>query len=372
MGNPPDVSGRAPVHAFYTSRSWIEGRAVQQLDTVAGLPGVKAVAAMPDLHPGKYGPVGCAILAEQIPAFRGLTSRWQAVSARYRGTGNGLTGDGRTRRRVGRFRCRHAAGRAAVRPFSAPLGTVAATTSARCRLLRRSLSRTSPRAGLTPARILLCIPPRGRTRYPDRHCGRRRAARSPVTRAAYLASHGEAVLAVLNRQDVGGGGGAAGGCPRPADLPHNLASRREDGILHRKGAAPSDRGLVPVPGSRGTLSYLVQPLAAGPETLASLAHGAGRQYDRSSMHGRAGRTKSDLLRLARNPFGGLVVCDDRNLLVEEAPDAYKNIARVIADLTECGLARVVATFRPLVTFKRARAETSRERERGKSLREARR
>ena len=70
MGNSHDVDGRAPVHAFYSSSSWIEGAAVRQLESVADIPGVRAVAGMPDLHPGKYGPVGCAILADRIhPAF---------------------------------------------------------------------------------------------------------------------------------------------------------------------------------------------------------------------------------------------------------------------------------------------------------------
>jgi len=72
MGNPDAVDGRAPVHRFYSAASWIEGSAVQQLDFVSSLPGVTAVAAMPDLHPGKYGPVGCAILADRIhPQFVG-------------------------------------------------------------------------------------------------------------------------------------------------------------------------------------------------------------------------------------------------------------------------------------------------------------
>ena len=66
MGTSPEVDGRAPIHVFASSRSWIEGNATLQLDHVAGLPGVQAVAAMPDLHPGKYGPVGCAILADRI------------------------------------------------------------------------------------------------------------------------------------------------------------------------------------------------------------------------------------------------------------------------------------------------------------------
>ena len=66
MGTSPAVDGRVPVHAFYSPRSWIEGNATQQLETVAALPGVKAVAAMPDLHPGKWGPVGYSILADRI------------------------------------------------------------------------------------------------------------------------------------------------------------------------------------------------------------------------------------------------------------------------------------------------------------------
>jgi release factor H-coupled RctB family protein len=82
---------------------------------------------------------------------------------------------------------------------------------------------------------------------------------------------------------------------------------------------------------------------------------AGRKFDRASMHGRIRTGKSDRARLARNPFGGIVVCEDRDLIVEEAPEAYKSIDRVIADLADFGLARVVATFRPLVTFKTALA-----------------
>jgi hypothetical protein len=50
------VDGCAPIHVFAASKSWIEGNATLQLQQVAGLPGVRAVAAMPDLHPGKYGP----------------------------------------------------------------------------------------------------------------------------------------------------------------------------------------------------------------------------------------------------------------------------------------------------------------------------
>jgi len=50
-------------------------------------------------------------------------------------------------------------------------------------------------------------------------------------------------------------------------------------------------------------------------------------------------------------LGGRVICEDRDLLYEEAPEAYKNIEDVIADLAAAGLASVIATLRPLLTYK---------------------
>lgn len=58
--------------------------------------------------------------------------------------------------------------------------------------------------------------------------------------------------------------------------------------------------------------------------------------------------KSAMLRTA---LGTRVVCNDKNLLYEEAPQAYKNIETVIDDLVSEGLARVIASFRPLITYK---------------------
>jgi release factor H-coupled RctB family protein len=53
----------------------------------------------------------------------------------------------------------------------------------------------------------------------------------------------------------------------------------------------------------------------------------------------------------------LILCEDRDLLVEEAGDAYKNVDRTIADLADFSLAQVVASFRPLITFKTARVSS---------------
>ena len=88
-------------------------------------------------------------------------------------------------------------------------------------------------------------------------------AASPATQPAAKNAHAHAARAAM----------------RPVcDLAHNMVEITNRGALHRKGAAPSDRGLVPVPGSRGTLSYLVEPIRPlRPEALVSLAHGAGRR-----------------------------------------------------------------------------------------------
>jgi release factor H-coupled RctB family protein len=48
-----------------------------------------------------------------------------------------------------------------------------------------------------------------------------------------------------------------------------------------------------------------------------------------------------------------VICADRSLLIEEAPEAYKDIRKVVGDLESFGLARTVAILRPVVTFKTA-------------------
>ena len=69
------------------------------------------------------------------------------------------------------------------------------------------------------------------------------------------------------------------------------------------------------------------------------------------MHGRIRKTRSELASLTRNRFGGRVICDDRDLLLEEAGQAYKDPDQVVRDLSCFGLATAVARMLPLVTFK---------------------
>ncbi len=120
--------------------------------------------------------------------------------------------------------------------------------------------------------------------------------------------------------------------------------------LHRRGAAPADEGPIVVSGSRGSLSYLVLPTSGRPEHAWSLAHGAGRKWSRSESRLRV-RERLSAAELAETPLGSRVICANRDLLYEEAPLAYKNIEVVMADLVGARLASVIATLRPLLTYK---------------------
>ncbi len=180
----------------------------------------------------------------------------------------------------------------------------------------------------------------------------------------YMAKHDEAVLwAELNRELIAkrfleairaNGHGVL-------DINHNLVSAKNingcDGWLHRKGATPSDKGYVVIPGSRGDYSYLVKPVIGNTATaenlnisLFSLAHGAGRKWKRGECHGRLGHKykREDLYRTA---LGSRVICGNKELLYDEAPQAYKKCETVISDMVDAGLIEVVAKLRPVLTFK---------------------
>ena len=48
----------AQVRVIASTKNWIEGAAVQQLEKTAALPGMRLAMGLPDLHPGKGSPIG--------------------------------------------------------------------------------------------------------------------------------------------------------------------------------------------------------------------------------------------------------------------------------------------------------------------------
>jgi release factor H-coupled RctB family protein len=175
--------------------------------------------------------------------------------------------------------------------------------------------------------------------------------------SAYLARHDHAVRwAESNRRLIAHRFLTALGAEgeRVLDVPHNTVTHAViggcGGWLHRKGAAPSDRGPIVIPGSRGALSYLVVPDGDREAHAWSLAHGAGRKWNRTDSLQRM-KARYRVEALTQTDLGSRVICEDKQLLYEEAPPAYKDIDVVVKDLLDAGLLRIVATLRPVITYK---------------------
>ncbi|QLD10730.1 RtcB family protein [Microbacterium oleivorans] len=112
--------------------------------------------------------------------------------------------------------------------------------------------------------------------------------------------------------------------------------------VSRKGAIQADAGRPGlIPGSMGTASYVVSGLG-NPLSLNSSPHGAGREYSRSA----ARRTFThDELRAAM--VG--IEFRDTDAFIDEIPQAYKPIDRVMEDAAD--LVEVRHTLRQLVNVK---------------------
>ena len=114
--------------------------------------------------------------------------------------------------------------------------------------------------------------------------------------------------------------------------------------VSRKGAIQADPGRPGlIPGSMGTASYVVEGLG-NRLSLNSSPHGAGREYSRSKA--RSIFTHEQL----RAAMSGIEF-RDTDAFIDEIPQAYKPIDRVMADAAD--LVRVRHTLRQLVNVKGA-------------------
>ncbi|MBS1117792.1 MAG: hypothetical protein H6Q90_20 [Deltaproteobacteria bacterium] len=151
------------------------------------------------------------------------------------------------------------------------------------------------------------------------------------------------------------------------DVGHNTAKIERHGgrdlCVHRKGATrafgPSNpelparyRGVgqpIFIPGSMGTASYvLLGTDAAEARSLASVCHGAGRVLARGAARRQIAGHE---LRRALEARGIMIRCPSNAELAEEAPDAYKDVDRVVEVVAGAGLARKVARLVPLGVIK---------------------
>lgn len=369
------------IRVFANSGVWMEDTAIQQLHTTAtNLPGIQAAVGLPDLHPGRGYPVGAAFFStgHLYPALvggdigcgmqllaTGLTAHKESAEKLQKKLGN-IDGpldvtelDDSTLEQLKEIA--RQAGVMDLQRLLDMLGTIGggnhfaeiqavdelyepeALDSNKLHLLVHSGSR-----GLGGEILRRHIEQHG---HAGLSCGSAAAE-------LYLQQHAAAIaFAALNRQHI-----AARILQRLRttsstllDVMHNHVIpyqwQGQNGYLHRKGATPADTGWVVIPGSRGDYSYLVRPLADTTEALDSLAHGAGRKWARKDCKGRL-KPRFNLQQLQKSRFGSALVCADRELLYEEAPQAYKGITPVMDTLCEAGLIKLVARLRPVLTYKK--------------------
>jgi len=155
------------------------------------------------------------------------------------------------------------------------------------------------------------------------------------------------------------------------DVAHNIAKvekHKVDGkerklVIHRKGATrafPANRDEIPlkyrdlgqpvlVPGSMGTASWI---LLGKPNSMnlsfGSTAHGAGRTMSRSKA--RRDYTEEDVKK-SLNDKGIFIKALTRDGVVEETPNAYKDVDAVVNVSHNLGIATKVAKLVPIGVIK---------------------
>ncbi|HWD93876.1 MAG TPA: RNA ligase RtcB family protein [Verrucomicrobiae bacterium] len=362
------------VRLFASSKSWIEGEAVRQLYAIAKLEGVRLAVGFPDLHPGRGTPVGCAFVTEDV--------LYPHVIGGDIGCGMALFKTNLLRREVKldrwtqlRFNLERpwdefvadflAEHDLESTEFDTALGTIGGGNHfAELQVVEQIFDAGEfKRVGVGKEQLVLLVHSGSRglgesvlRDYVVEHHGNGVAGESPAAQQ-YLRGHDLAVRwARANRSLIARRFAATLGAEveRVWDGCHNSITAREsdgeNGWVHRKGAVEAGGHPIVIPGSRGSLSYLVKPLGDGESRAWSLAHGAGRKWARSETRLRM-RERFNVMELVQTPLGGRVICEERDLLYEEAPAAYKNIEAVIQDLVDAELVSVIATFRPLLTYK---------------------
>ena len=357
--------GLPAIRIFTLGKDLIEGNAIEQLKKTAHLDGIIAAAGMPDLHLGKGGPVGAA--------FAGTNYIYPHLVGNDIGCGMGLWKTSIKKQKIKMDQW--------VKKLTAPPpfpgdrpgqfsgepvpGTIGGGNHFAELMVPETVmdNRAFESLGLDETQLCILVHSGSRgigesilRSHIDKYgAGGLKPGTKPAN--AYMEKHDFALewarenRAAIARNVVEKLGGK---CVGVLDLCHNsiTLSQTKGSVcwLHRKGAAPSDNGMVVIPGSRGTLTYLVKPLGSQELNLFSLPHGAGRKWNRKSCKARL-QGKFTRSSLTRTRLGSRVICNNKDLLFEEAPKAFKNIKKIIENLCRQGLVEVVATFRPVITYK---------------------
>lgn len=360
MGNSIQVLSEN-VSLIASTNTWIEGLSIEQLLTTMKLPSMVKAVGMPDLHPGQGYPIGAAYFSTELfyPALIGGDigcgmGLWQTNIAV-----NKLSVD-KLERRIGDID-------EPVKKNKYQLGTIGGGNHfAELQMVTEVYDKSIFDQYQLDAKALFLLVHTGSRGLGHailqnhvkkfNHHG---LAQESESARIYLARHDKAVsFAYANRRAVAermlSNLRAEG--REILNVHHNYLEKvtieGQEGWLHRKGASPSTEGLVMVPGSRGDYSYLVKPIV-NEALLCSLAHGAGRKWKRADCKAKLEKRYS-AQEMLRVKLGGRVICNNRSLLYEEAPQAYKSVDTVIESMQQAGVIEVIAQLKPILTYKTMR------------------
>lgn len=361
-------------HIYCNESTWLEGPAVEQFNRVLSLPGIQCGAAFPDLHPGRGVPVGAAFLSHGIiyPALIGNDIGCGMTLVSLQTPSRKLKIDKLLRRlgeTPGEVLCATALEGLSemTDPPEDPLamfGTIGHGNHFAEILSVEKVLDTDAWQSLNVSKDEALLLVHAGSRAYGESLWRDFAAEhgdngvetSSSDGTSYLAAHARLIeWASFNRRLVAHGLARLLGCGfrELLNATHNSITPYGNGqFLHRKGASAVASGIPTiVAGTRGTFSYLVMPIGNPEEYLFTLAHGAGRKWNRQSTKERVRAKHGDMQSLLQTKLGTKVICPNKELLYEEAPEAYKDIEAVIADLVSFGLARPIARLRPIVNLK---------------------
>jgi release factor H-coupled RctB family protein len=360
------------VKVIKSEKSWMESNAIHQLEKIAELEGIVKAVGLPDLHVGKT-PVGASFVTKDII--------YPHIVGNDIGCGMALFSTGISR---GKFKFDKVRGKlqrldglASVDtsqltenidlPMKEALGTIGSGNHfAEFQQIEKIYDEEAlEEIGISKGDIYLLVHSGSRgygeyilRKYIEKYSCQKGLKEDSEGYKEYFEEHDTAVeFGKYNREliayrlltTIG-----AKDSVKVLDSVHNSITVKEINgeklYVHRKGAAPADIGYVVIAGTRGSNSYIVKPEANTFEYAFSVAHGAGRRWNRLSAKERLENVYPDKS-MREKLLGSNLIYSDRNVLYEEAPEAYKSIDKVIEDMMNEGMIKLVASLKPLITYK---------------------
>ncbi|MDP4142863.1 MAG: RNA ligase RtcB family protein [Bacillota bacterium] len=360
------------IRVVKSDKSWIESSAVEQLKKVAELKGIISAVGLPDLHPGKT-PVGASFVSKDII--------YPHIIGNDIGCGMSLFCTSITKKKFKIPKVMKELEKLDFlneidastftnkieKQFIDKLGTIGGGNHfAEFQELSEVFDEEAVKEiGVDKSKVLLLVHSGSRSygeyilrKYIENYSCQNGLQENSKPFREYMEEHESAIqFAALNRELIAEKLITSinnKGFKKLLDSVHNSITQKESKgetyYIHRKGAAPSDIGYVVVAGSRGSKSYIVKPIGNIQDYAFSISHGAGRKWARLSCKDRLEKLYYKR-EVKLNELSYNLICKDKNLVYEEAPEAYKNINRVIEDMLNENMIKLVASLKPLITYK---------------------